>query len=353
VDASRARIVHDGDAQTISRGGCVSTIRDVARLAGVSISTVSHVLNETRPVEPATRERVVAAIAETGYRQDALARALRRSRTDTIGLVVSDVGEPAFAGMIHGVEQAAAALDLGLLLASSGEGADREDRAVQTLLNRRVDGLILARAVQSHDALLSQLEHEKSPTVLLDRIFPGVALDQVGVDNRQAMAHLTHHLVASGHRRIAVIAGDLRVPTLAEREAGVRDGLGGRAGATVLAGVDGAALRSELEAVLRRGDATALIASSTPLATIALDAMMLVGLRTPDDIAFATFDGFDQHPMFTPNLTTIRQPASDIGAAAVHMLRARIADPQRGPRVERLQATLELHASTEEYRHTR
>jgi LacI family transcriptional regulator len=328
----------------------MATIRDVARVAGVSISTVSHVLNDTRPVEPDTRARVVAAIAETGYRQDALARALRRSRTDTIGLVVSDVGEPAFAGMIHGVELAAAAADLGLLLAGSGENADREHRAVQTLLNRRVDGIILARSVDSHEELLSQLESEKSPTVLLDRIYPAVALDQVGVDNRTAMSSLVTHLIRQGHRRFAVLAGDVRVPTLAEREAGVRDALGQVATATVLTGADDDVLRAELGALLRRGEVTALIASSTPLATVTLDAMMDAGLRTPDHVAFATFDGFDQHPMFTPSLTTIRQPASDIGSTAVHLLQARIADATRTPRIERLHASLELRDSTEGFR---
>jgi LacI family transcriptional regulator len=329
----------------------MSTIRDVARVAGVSISTVSHVMNETRPVDPATRARVVAAISETGYRQDALARALRRSRTDTIGLVVPDVGEPAFAGMIHGVEQAAAAADLGLVLASSGEGADREVRAVETLLNRRVDGLILARAVESRDTLLHQLEREKSPTVLLDRIFADVALDQVGVDNRSAMRDLAAHLLEHGHRRVVVVAGDLRVATLAEREEGVRDALADDASATVsvLSGTDTAALRAELDGVLRRGEVTAVIASSTPLATIALDAMVATGTRTPDDVAFATFDGFDQHPMFTPNLTTIRQPAFDIGATAVRLLQARIGEPDGAPRTERLQASLELRDSTEGY----
>ncbi len=331
----------------------MSTIRDVARLAGVSISTVSHVLNETRHVEPDTRARVVAAIAQTGYRQDALARALRRSKTDTIGLVVSDVGEPAFAGMIHGVEKAAAAADLGLLLANSGEGADREHRAVQTLLNRRVDGIILARSVDSHDSLLTELEQEKSPTVLLDRIYPSIALDQVGVDNRTAMSELVGHLLKQGHRRLAVVAGDLRVPTLAEREAGVRDAADRTAEVVILAGADNAVLRADLEELLRRGETTALIASSTPLATIALDAMMAVGLRTPDDLAFATFDGFDQHPVFTPSLTTIRQPASDIGTTAVHLLQARMLDAQRTPRIERLKASLELRDSTEGYRGVR
>jgi LacI family transcriptional regulator len=327
----------------------MSTIRDVARVAGVSISTVSHVMNETRPVDPGTRARVVAAISETGYRQDALARALRRSRTDTVGLVVPDVGEPAFTGMIHGVEQAAAAADLGLVLASSGEGADREERAVDTLLNRRVDGLILARSVDSHDALLAQLQREKSPTVLLDRVFPSVALDQVGVDNRTATSELVAHLLEHGHRRFVLVAGDLRVATLAERESGAQDALRSRGEAIVLSGTDGDALGAELEEVLRRGDATAILAFSTPLATIGLDAMAATGLRTPDDIAFATFDGFEQHPMFTPRLTTIRQPAFDIGSTAVHLLRARMDSPDRAPRIERLQARLELRDSTEAY----
>lgn len=328
----------------------MSTIRDVARVARVSISTVSHVLNSTRPVEPETRERVLAAIAETHYRQDALARALRRSQTDTIGLVVSDVSEPAFAGMVHGVELAAAALDLGLLLASSGEDADREERAVQTLLNRRVDGLILARAVESHDSLLDLLLLEKSPTVLLDRIYPDLAFDQVGVDNREAMRTLVEHLLRQGHRRLIVVAGDLRVKTLAEREEGIRSAASGSATVTAITGVDHAAIELELRAELTRGEATALIASSTPLATIALDVMTGLGLRTPDSLAFATFDGFDQHPMFTPRLTTIRQPAQEIGEAAVRLLRERIDGVERPPLVERLNATLELSSSTEAYR---
>lgn len=331
----------------------MSTIRDVARLASVSISTVSHVLNETRHVEPDTRARVVAAIAQTGYRQDALARALRRSKTDTIGLVVSDVAEPAFAGMIHGIEAAARNANLGLLLASSGEDADREHRAVQTLLNRRVDGILLARAVDSHDSLLAELEQEKSPTVLVDRIYPSINLDQVGVDNRTAMSELILHLVEKGHRRIAVIAGDLRVPTLAEREAGVRDAIDRTEDVAILEGADATALRADVKELLQRGATTALIAASTPLASIALDAMMAAGLRTPHDLAFATFDGFDQHPIFAPSLTTIRQPASDIGATAVQLLRARMADANRTPRIERLKASIEFCDSTEGYNQMR
>jgi LacI family transcriptional regulator len=325
----------------------VGTIRDVARVAGVSISTVSHVMNGTRFVEPSTRERVVAAIAETGYRQDALARALRRARTDTIGLVVPDVAEPAFAGMIHGIEEGAATLTLSLLLASSAENAERERRAVTALLNRRVDGLILARVVGSFDDLIVELGAERSPTVLLDRIDPALPFDQVGVDNRDAMRRLVAHLLDRGHRGIALIAGDLRVPTLAERQAGFIDAMAHVPGSNPVM-VAGRSL-DDVVGSLRESGVTAVIASSTPLANLGLDAMTTLGLRTPHDLAFATFDGFNQHPIFTPNITTIRQPAFEIGMAAVALLRERIADGTREIRIERLEATIDFGDSTEGY----
>ena len=206
----------------------MATMVQVAQLAGVSISTVSHVLNGTRNVEPETRKRVESAIKQTGYRQDALARAMRRSRTDSIGLVLSDVGEPAFADMAHGVEHAAAERGLTLVLASSAEDTQRERNAVRTLLERRVDGLILARAAESDHALLLSLEAEKTPIVLLDRIFADLPFDQVGADNRESMRRLVAHLAGQGHRRMAVIAGDTRVPTLRERYEGFIETLGRR-----------------------------------------------------------------------------------------------------------------------------
>jgi len=117
-----------------------------------------------------------------------------------------------------------------------------------------------------------------------------------------------------------------------------------------LTGTDATLLSARLEELLRLEQVTAVIASSTPLAIIALDAMTAVGRRTPDDLAFATFDGFDQHPMFTPSLTTIRQPAVEIGETAVRLLQERMAGADLPPRIERLEATLELRDSTEAYR---
>lgn len=332
----------------------MATMVEVARKAKVSISTVSHVLNGTRNVEPETRKRVLAAIASTGYRQDALARALRRSQTDSIGLVVSDAGEPAFAEMVHGVEHAAVENGLTLVLANSAENADREKKAVQTLLNRRVDGLILARAAESDPALLQALEQEKPPTILLDRIFSQLPFDQVGADNRETMRQLVTHMIVSGHRRFALVAGDVRVPTLQERMGGFTDAsLEGRLTLDeqlIITGTDREALAEELDNSLRTGKITAVIACSTPLAALGLRTLARAGVSTPRDIAFATFDGFDNSDLFQPRITTVRQPAFDMGAAAVHLLVERLRNPEASPRTVRLQQRIEWRESTEDYR---
>lgn len=334
----------------------MATMVDVARTAGVSISTVSHVLNGTRNVEPKTRSRVLAAIEKTGYRQDTLARAMRRSKTDSIGLVVSDAGEPAFADMVHGVEQAAANRGLTLLLANSAEDAEREQRAIRTLLERRVDGLILARAANTEPGLLTALQSEKASVVLLDRLYTDLSMDQVGADNRDSMRRLMAHLTAQGHRRFAVIAGDTRVPVLAERLDGFHDGIrDANLEATdqlVITGTNDDDVRAALTAHLTQEPCSAVIACSTPLAVAGLRALEECGLATPGDIAFATFDGFNNPDLFRPRLTTVRQPAFEMGVAAVGLLMERIEAPGARPRTVRLHQTLELRESTELFDHS-
>jgi LacI family transcriptional regulator len=329
----------------------MATMVEVARRANVSVSTVSHVLNGTRHVEGETRQRVLAAIEATGYRQDALARALRRAKTDSIGLVVSDAGEPAFAAMAHGVEHAAVEHGLTLVLANSAEDADRERKAVQTLLDRRVDGLILARAAESDPGLIESLETEKPPTILLDRIFPMLPFDQVGADNRAAMRELSLRLIDRGHTRMAIVAGDTRVPTLHERLDGFTSALFETRQSIqdqhILTGTEDDGVRAGLRTALTSQRPTAVIASSTPLAVLALRTLAEEGLRVPDDIAFATFDGFDNSDLFRPQVTTVRQPAFDMGVAAVQLLVERLRTPEASPRTVRLRQHIEWRESTE------
>lgn len=332
----------------------MTTIVHVAREAGVSTSTVSHVLNGTRPVEPATRQRVLDAIERTSYRRDALARTMRRSRTDSIGLILSDAGEPAFAEMVHGVEQAAAERGLVLLLANSGEDRQREEDVVQALLERRVDGVILARAADSSGRVIDLLNSPRTHTVLIDRVFPDLALDQVAAENHQPMIELVTHLTEQGHERFCVVVGDTRVATLAERMAGFEAAvaaLGLRAADQTIVTGAVADVSRQLGSSLKGGDApTAYIACSTVLAAATLRELAANGVGTPRDIAFATFDGFDQPDLFEPRITTVRQPAFEIGQAAVELLgRALDGTEPKETMVRRVPQTIEYRDSTERY----
>ncbi|MFB8368052.1 LacI family DNA-binding transcriptional regulator [Pseudarthrobacter sp. NPDC055928] len=328
----------------------MTTMVKVAKLAGVSISTVSHVLNGTRHVNDETRQRVLKAIEETSYRQDALARAMRRSRTDSIGLIVSDGGEPAFAEMIRGVEQTAASQGITLLLANSAEDPQREARAVQALLERRVDGLILARAAGSGSEALAEFTNQDTPLVLMDRLSAD-SFDQVGVENRAPIMELVEHLVSQGHERILLIAGDTRVATLRERheafqEAMATAGIQEADRLTVIAGEPEETDAGIAAALSRAKPPSAVIACSTVLAAAALRQIQKRGLRMPEDIAFATFDGFAYADLFEPQLTTVRQPAFQVGATAAELLTRRIADKSAEPSVVRLAPTIEYRAST-------
>jgi LacI family transcriptional regulator len=335
----------------------VATIVDVASLAGVSTSTVSHVLNETRHVEPETKARVMSAVQATGYRRDVLARSMRRARTDSIGLVVSDAGEPAFADMVHGVEEAAAQLGLSLLLANSAEDPARERAAVEALLDRRVDGLIIARAAGSQAGLLERIRNEKKPLVLLDRL-SDLDVDQVGVNNQAAMAALVDHLTDRGHERIMLISGDLRVSSLRERHDGFRAAMSKRGlevpASLLCEGTVTAQTTFDRVRPLLDGSAagpTAILACSTVLAAGALRAIQHEGLKVPGTMAFATFDGFTYPDLFQPQITTVRQPAFELGENAVGLLMRRLEDPSAPTRILRLESEIEFRRSTEQHLH--
>ncbi|MFI7065046.1 LacI family DNA-binding transcriptional regulator [Kribbella sp. NPDC050124] len=307
----------------------MATIVDVARLAGVSTSTVSHVVNATRPVSAATRRKVMAAIEKTGYQQDSVARALRRARTDSIGLVVSDVAQPVFAEMVRGVAHEATAAGLTLLLANSNEDAEVERRSLQVLTARKVDGLIVAPTGGSDRSALDALAAGGTPVVVMDRL-GRAGTDQVGVENAGPMHDLVAHLVGHGHRRIALAAGDLTVATIAERRQGYLAALEeARIGVDERYILTGSGLSEDTRTLARalfeeRTPPTAFVAASTESAVGVLEAAQDRGLEPPRDFAFATFDGFPHADLFRPRITSVTQPAFDIGATTMQLLLDRL-----------------------------
>ncbi|CAL9571227.1 Ribose operon repressor [Streptomyces sp. enrichment culture] len=321
----------------------MATMTDVARRAGVSVATVSHVLNNTRPVRPATREAVRTAIEELGYTHNTLARSLVTSRTKSIGLVVSAISNPYFTEIFQGVEGGTLADGYSLLTADPHDTPEHELRTVRLLHERRVDGVIVAPSPEPA-AMLDYLERAKLPAVFLDRLV-GDGYDQVCAENEEPMARLVTHLADLGHSRIALIAGIPGLSTTTERLAGYREGLR-RAGLPyapeLVVGGNSSAEGAEQAAhrlLARTEPPTALVTANNAMTIGALRALRTARRAVPDDMALACFDDFSWADLFTPRLTAIAQPSRDIGAAAVRLLLDRLADPDRAPRTLRLPCT--------------
>jgi LacI family transcriptional regulator len=318
----------------------MATITDVARLAGVSVSTVSHVVNGTRPVGAETRKRVDTALEQTGYQTHSVARALRRARTDSIGLIVP-ARQPVFGEMISGIEHEARAAGFILLLTNSAEDHALELASVAALRERRVDGLIVAPASGSPTELIESLRRAHIPVVVIDRLVTQ-SVDQVGVENTEPMRALVRHLIERGHTRIGLIAGDQGVATLAERYQGYVDALD-EAGITFDESIvltdkaipgDGRAAVREL--LRRRDRPTALVSASMVMTVGMLQAARDRGLVVPRDLAVATFDEPMYADLFSPRLTSVVQPAFQIGREGVRLLLRRIERPDVPPRTVRL-----------------
>jgi LacI family transcriptional regulator len=319
----------------------MTTMADVARAAKVSTTTVSHVLNATRPVSPRTQERVLAAVERTGYSQNTIARSLARSRTQSLGLAVSGLANPSFAAVVAAIEAVAGRAGYTLLLADTHDDPELERRTVRSLVDRRVDGLVLSPSARAAEDTLPFLEAQSLPVVLIDRLV-SPAFDQVGSEGEQATAQLVDHLAGHGHRRIGLVVGAPELATMAERIAGYEAGLrrNGLAADPALVAAGGAVGEHAREAtaglLALPSPPTALVSASNTLTIGLMRAIADRGLAVPGDVAVAAFDDFEWADLFAPRLTVVAQPTEALGRTAVELLLARIEDPARPPRTIRL-----------------
>jgi LacI family transcriptional regulator len=328
----------------------MATMADVARLAGVSTATVSHVLNGTRPVNDSTIAAVRDAIRRAGYTPNSLARSLARASSSTIGVAVSAITNHYFSDVIGAVESACSSQNFMMLLSDTHDDPEHQLRVIQELHQRRVDGIILAGVSGGGEAALHYLRTNRVSAVLIDRLISD-EFDQVGVENTRATAELVRHLVGHGHRRIGFIAGNGGLATSTERLAGFRDGAREAALTESLnlvecgdSTVEGG--RRALHSLLMRTPRpTALITGNNLMTIGALGALREAGLRAPEDVALAGFDDFDWAEFATPALTVMAQPASDIGRVAVDLLMRRLSNPIAPKRTLRLAPTLVIRAS--------
>lgn len=327
----------------------MSTIADVARLAGVSISTVSHVLNGTRNVSAETKRRVETAIDAIGYAPNTLARALKAATTGTIGLAVSTVSNPYFADIVCAIEAQCARLGLMVFLADTEDDPAREVEVVRALHARRVDGIIFAPSARPAVAL-EYLVRFKVPCVLVDRM-TDPRFDQVGIDNAAAVATLVRHLIDAGHRRIGFIGGQPGFATTEARAEAFRATLA-TAGLHPDPGLSDARTLSDgdaIAAVNRLLEApqppTALVAGNNLVTIGCMRALQARGLRVPESITLVGIDDFEWADCFEPRLTLVAQPCVELGRQAASLLVERIRDPERAPRQVQLAAELKLRTS--------
>lgn len=330
----------------------MSTARDIAKKAGVSTSTVSHVLNGTRWVSPDLRERVLATAASLDYEPDALARSLRVRRSYSIGLVISDIGNPFFTSVVRGVEDVAQAHGYAIILCNSDEDPAKEEAYLRLLTGRRMDGLILAPSGVRHP-YLDRLAQSGFPLVFLDREVEGLPMAAVVLDNKGAAREAVEHLLGLGHRRIGMIGGRPAISTTVERLAGYASALES-AGISVDPAlvVSGSSRTNEArQAVEKLLDVdrppTALLVGNNLMTIGAVDGIQARGLAIPDDISIAGIDNSPWASVFRPRLTAVAQPTYDLGRNAAELVLGRVGgEADSATRRLVLQGSLQVRKST-------
>jgi len=310
----------------------VATIQDVAKAAGVSTATVSHVINNSRYVRPETRQRVLEAIDKLRYRRDGVARSLRRSSTGTIGLMISDISNPFFSDLVRGVEDAVYGANKGynLVLCNTDEDPSKERLYLDVMLEKRIDGLIMA-PVGGNRGTLAGLIDDGFPVVFVDRDLPDLLADSVMVDNRKAAFELIGHLNGLGHRKIALMHAELTADSIEERLTGYRlaletAGIAVDPGLLFHSGSSIADARAAALAFIDSGkDVSAVFCTNNFMTLGFLQAMNDRGMKCPDDLAVVGFDDFPWASAFHPQLTVVAQPAAAIGKEGVSLMLARLA----------------------------
>ncbi|PDT82620.1 LacI family DNA-binding transcriptional regulator [Sinorhizobium sp. BJ1] len=342
------------------------TVADVARAANVSKATAARVLGGYGTVSDGVRENVLQAARRLDYRPNELARSMTTGRSGTIGVVVGDIENPFFSAAVRGIADIAKTAGFNVILANSGEDIEAEKAAVKTLLAKRVDGLIVTPSRARETSHLEDVVRSGRPLALLDRAIPGLSVDAVTVDDREAAEAATELLIGRGHRKIAYITAcdtpehryatieDIHTASVRLRIEGflaacqrarildptglIRLGANGRAETRKLA----------LELLGSHERPTAILASDSLIALEVFKVIRELSLRIPDDVSLITFHDADWTSVTTPPITVVDQPVYRLGEAVAKLLVARMKGEAAEPRHIVLPTTLISRASVSE-----
>jgi len=315
-----------------------ATIRDVARRAGVSVATVSRVVNHSaHKVSEETRRRVLEAIEELGYQPNDVARGLKKRTSHTIGLIVPDISNPFYPAIARGIEDVANAHGYAVVLCNTYEDLAKEREYLSLLRRRWADGLIFA-TVGVNTKHLRWLRGHRVPVVLVARDVEGVEIDAVLVDNFRGAYLAVRHLIGLGHQRIGFIGGPRSLHVSRERHRGYLHAIAD-------AGIDpdpelhveGNFRAEGGEEAMRQllhlqPPLSAVFAANDLMAIGAMNAIKRAGFRIPEDIAVVGFDDITFASLVEPPLTTVAQPKYRMGTIAMTLLLERMEGKEDGPR---------------------
>jgi DNA-binding LacI/PurR family transcriptional regulator len=314
----------------------VATVADVARKAGVSVSTAARVLSGSGYAAEDTRRLVLEAAKELGYVPNQIARSLRTRQTRLVGLLIGDVENPFYSVIAKNVESVAKGSGYHVVLCNSDDDPQVEREYLQLLEGMRVDALIVTPTAKNRRHLTRLLE-EEIVIVQVDRRVDGLAADAILVDNESGAASAVSHLIEAGHTQIGILAGDPAVPTARQRLTGYERALREH----------GVAIRPELvrtgsfhrehaiedatDLIRARPQPTAIFAANNLLAEGALMALGQLGLRVPRDVSLVAFDDVDWMAMVEPPVTAVRQPIPDMARSAAELVLRRLREGREGP----------------------
>lgn len=325
----------------------MTSIKDVAKVAGVSTATVSRVLANNAPIKAETRKRVLEAVAQLNYRPNLIARSLRAQKSAKIGLVVSDIRNPFFTAIGRAVEDAAYEQGYSVLMCNTDENPEKEELYLNLLQDENVAGVIFSPTQQFSDSFNP---HDTTmPFVAIDRAVNGKGTDMVLLDNVSAAYELTNHLLENGYCKLAGLFGDVST-TGRERSHGFHKALKEHQLDPIVAHFTSPRIKQGYEATLSLLDSPnrpdAIFTSNSLLTAGALQALRDKKISIPNEVALVGFDETTWGDLVDPPITVMTQPTEEIGRTATELLFQRIQEPSRSPKTVVLKGTLQIKGSS-------
>lgn len=304
-----------------------ATIKDVAKLAEVSISTVSRVINDSKPVSPEARRRVLKAIEELGYKPNEIARSLVTKKSNLIGVIVDDIGNSYVAQIVRGVEEVARMYNYDIVLCSSYGSEETELRFIQLLMQKQVEGIIMVSEILTTQ-IAENISKYNVPFVYLNRLYNISKTPTVTIDNQVATSIMIDYLNDLGHKNILYVTWDKDIDLTIEKYKvkGYTDAIMSKGGLPVVHGVSGYKIDdsynegADILEVIKRNNITAVFCGHDELAIGLINYLYDNNIRVPDDISVVGFGDISLASIYRPKLTTIKEPYYDIGAVAIRRI---------------------------------